>query len=101
MSQDCLRTGDKAVVRCRFIKLPEYLRIGQRIVLREGRTKAVGNIINVFPDAPGPGTESYSHPPQRSGNPPPKPSGNAGRGRGGRGRGISRSIIPERVESVG
>lgn len=45
MSKDMLRTGDKARVRFRFIKHPEYLRSGQRLVFREGRTKAVGNII--------------------------------------------------------
>lgn len=45
MSKDMLRTGDKARVRFRFIKHPEYLRPGQRLVFREGRTKAVGNVI--------------------------------------------------------
>lgn len=32
MSRTCLRTGDKALVRFRFIKHPEYLRRGQRMV---------------------------------------------------------------------
>ncbi|XP_062544890.1 GTP-binding protein 1 isoform X2 [Armigeres subalbatus] len=45
MSKECLRTGDKAVVRFRFIKNPEYMKPGQRMVFREGRTKAVGNVI--------------------------------------------------------
>lgn len=65
MSKECLRTGDKAVVRFRFIKNPEYMKPGQRMVMlmleqifymliyvyvylkvfREGRTKAVGNVI--------------------------------------------------------
>lgn len=49
MSEDCLRTGDKAKVRFRFIKYPEYLRPGQRLVFREGRTKAVGNVLSVPP----------------------------------------------------
>lgn len=49
MSEDCLRTGDKAKVRFRFIKYPEYLRPGQRLVFREGRTKAVGNVLFVPP----------------------------------------------------
>lgn len=70
MSQDCLRTGDKALVRCRFIKLPEYLRTGQRMVLREGRTKAVGNITKIFPDAPGGNYDVHPFQPQRSSNPP-------------------------------
>jgi len=49
MSEECLRTGDKAKVRFRFIKYPEYLRPGQRLVFREGRTKAVGNVLAVPP----------------------------------------------------
>lgn len=48
MSQDCLRTGDKALVHFRFIKHPEYIKPGQRMVFREGRTKAVGNVVNLI-----------------------------------------------------
>lgn len=48
MSQDCLRTGDKALVRFRFIKHPEYIKPGQRMVFREGRTKAVGNVLKLI-----------------------------------------------------
>jgi GTPase len=33
--------GDKAKVKFRFIKHPEYIKSGQRMVFREGRTKAV------------------------------------------------------------
>lgn len=51
MSRDCLRTGDKALVRFRFIKHPEYLKRGQRMVFREGRTKAVGNVLRPEPAA--------------------------------------------------
>lgn len=51
MSRDCLRTGDKASVHFRFIKNPEYLRVGMRMVFREGRTKAVGNITKLYPQA--------------------------------------------------
>ncbi|XP_023179243.2 GTP-binding protein 1 [Drosophila hydei] len=51
MSCDCLRTGDKARVKFRFIKQPEYIRAGQRLVFREGRTKAVGNILQPMPQA--------------------------------------------------
>lgn len=47
MTRDCLRTGDKATVHFRFIKTPEYLHIDQRLVFREGRTKAVGTITKV------------------------------------------------------
>ncbi|KAH8347695.1 hypothetical protein KR084_000261 [Drosophila pseudotakahashii] len=51
MSRECLRTGDKAHVKFRFIKQPEYIRAGQRLVFREGRTKAVGNILRPLPNA--------------------------------------------------
>ena len=49
MSQEHLRTGDKAQVRFRFIKNPEYLRRDMRMVFREGRTKAVGSVTKLFP----------------------------------------------------
>ncbi|XP_028841963.1 GTP-binding protein 1 isoform X4 [Denticeps clupeoides] len=48
MNRDCLRTGDKATVHFRFIKTPEYLHTDQRLVFREGRTKAVGTIIKLL-----------------------------------------------------
>lgn len=49
MSKEHLRTGDKAIVRFRFIKNPEYLREDMRMVFREGRTKAVGTVTKLFP----------------------------------------------------
>ena len=52
MSRDYLRTGDKARVHFRFMKTPEYFRVGQKMVFREGRTKAIGNITNVIPGTP-------------------------------------------------
>lgn len=48
MNRDCLRTGDKASVHFRFIKTPEYLHCDQKLVFREGRTKAVGTITKVL-----------------------------------------------------
>ncbi|XP_055918775.1 GTP-binding protein 1-like [Eupeodes corollae] len=51
MSRECLRTGDKAHVKFRFIKHPEYIRPGQRMVFREGRTKAVGNVLRPIPNS--------------------------------------------------
>jgi len=49
MSKEHMRTGDKASVRFRFIKNPEYLRNDMRLVFREGRTKAVGSISKLYP----------------------------------------------------
>lgn len=48
MSKECLRTGDKALIHFRFKKHPEYMVPGQRMVFREGRTKAVGNVVRIF-----------------------------------------------------
>jgi GTPase len=48
MEQDLLRTGDRAKVRFRFIRHPEYLRMGARLVFREGRTKGIGRITALF-----------------------------------------------------
>lgn len=53
MSQECLRTGDKAQIHFRFIKYPEYMTPGQRLVFREGRTKAVGNVVRILASAGG------------------------------------------------
>lgn len=49
MSSRSLRTGERATVHFRFIKYPEYLKVGQRLVFREGRTKAVGNVLKMIP----------------------------------------------------
>ncbi|XP_074551822.1 GTP binding protein 1, like isoform X2 [Halichoeres trimaculatus] len=48
MNRDCLRTGDKALVHFRFIKTPEYLHCDQKLVFREGRTKAVGTVTKLL-----------------------------------------------------
>lgn len=49
MSSEHLRTGDKAQVKFRFIKNPEYIRINAKLVFREGRTKAVGTVTKLYP----------------------------------------------------
>lgn len=66
MSSECLRTGDKANVRFKFIKHPEYLRKNQRLIFREGRTKAVGNVLTPIPLVP---TASSKHPKPTSSKP--------------------------------
>ncbi len=48
MNKEVIRTGDKAKVRFRFLYNPEYLKKGTRIIFREGRTKGMGNITNIF-----------------------------------------------------
>ncbi|KJH40432.1 elongation factor Tu protein [Dictyocaulus viviparus] len=51
MTKEVLRTGDRDRVMFRFIRLPEYIRTGTRMVFREGRTKAVGTVVNVIPQS--------------------------------------------------
>ncbi|KAJ3103986.1 GTP-binding protein 1 [Phlyctochytrium planicorne] len=53
MDKQVLRTGDRAAVRFRFIQHPEYLKIGTRLLFREGRTKGVGKVISLGPRAEG------------------------------------------------
>ncbi|GMH39650.1 hypothetical protein BSKO_07548 [Bryopsis sp. KO-2023] len=49
MDKERLRSGDRAVVRFRFMQRPEYLSSGTRFVFREGRTKGIGVVIDVNP----------------------------------------------------
>lgn len=44
-----LRTGDQSVVRFKFLKYPEYLQLGKRLIFREGQTRGVGKIVRVLP----------------------------------------------------
>lgn len=48
MIKEYLRIGDKFIVRFRFIKNFEYLKIDMRMVFREGRIKVIGNIIKLY-----------------------------------------------------
>lgn len=47
MNVEHMRTGDKALVIFAFIKNPEFLRPGTKMVFREGRTKAIGTITRI------------------------------------------------------
>jgi GTPase len=49
IDQEVIRTGDRAKVHFRFMYRPEHIRIGQRIVFREGRTKGIGVVSKVIP----------------------------------------------------
>jgi len=42
--KDVLRTRDRAKVRFKFLYRPEYLKIGMRMIIREGRIKGIGVI---------------------------------------------------------
>ena len=60
MDKEHLRTGDKASCHFRFIKNPEFLKPGTRMVFREGRTKAIGSVTKIYPIVPGSGQMSGS-----------------------------------------
>lgn len=45
---DVLRLGEKAIVRFRFSHRPEFIQPEAMLVFREGRTKGVGRILEVF-----------------------------------------------------
>ena len=49
MDKDFLRSGEKGIIRFKFIKKPEYLHVGDTILFREGRTRGKGKIIKIFP----------------------------------------------------
>ena len=53
MDKEHLRTGDRAMCRFRFIKNPEFILPGTKMIFREGRTKAVGTIVKLFHETPG------------------------------------------------
>ncbi|XP_062303899.1 GTP-binding protein 2b [Osmerus eperlanus] len=44
-----LRTGEQAVVCFRFLKHPEYLRLGAKLLFREGVTKGIGHVTRLLP----------------------------------------------------
>ncbi|XP_061687128.1 GTP-binding protein 2-like isoform X2 [Syngnathoides biaculeatus] len=46
--KDELRTGERAVVAFRFLKHPEYLRTGAKLLFREGVTKGIGHVTCVL-----------------------------------------------------
>lgn len=49
--QEELRTGEKAVVLFKFIKHPEYLKVGAKVLFREGVTKGIGLVTKLQPIA--------------------------------------------------
>lgn len=47
MRKPALRTGDTDVVEFEFIKRPEYMRIGDTFIFREGRTRGLGVVKKI------------------------------------------------------
>lgn len=48
LNRDSLKTGQRGRIRFRFLKQPEYVKVGARILFRERRTKGIGEITQVF-----------------------------------------------------
>lgn len=48
VEQDVLRTGDRATVRFHFLYRPEFMKVGQRMIFREGRTKGIGTVTKLI-----------------------------------------------------
>ena len=48
LPKDILRTGDKSLVRFKFMFNAEYIKPGQTVLLREGRTKVLGVVTKVY-----------------------------------------------------
>lgn len=45
--QDSLGTNKSAKVRMRFLRQPEYITVGARLLFREGKTKGIGHITKI------------------------------------------------------
>lgn len=48
VDQEVLRTGDRATVRFQFLYRPEFMKIGHRLIFREGRTKGIGVVTRLI-----------------------------------------------------
>lgn len=96
MSLPHMRTGDKALCHFKFLKNPEYLRLDDRLIFREGRTKAVGTISKVYPYFPTPGGSGAT-----AGATGKGPSGRGSRGRGGTRKNKSASATEASVKEEG
>jgi GTPase len=48
ITNNILRTGDKALVKLEFIMKPEYVKENMKLIFREGKVKAIGKIIEIL-----------------------------------------------------
>ncbi|XP_075223278.1 GTP-binding protein 2 isoform X2 [Lycorma delicatula] len=51
MAASGIHTNERASVLFRFVRHPEYVRVGARLLFREGCTKGIGKVTQVFPFA--------------------------------------------------
>lgn len=50
--RETLKTGERAIVKFRFMYFADYLLPGSTFIFREGRAKGIGKVIQVFPLTP-------------------------------------------------
>jgi len=50
--RETLKTGERAVVKFRFLYFADYLLPGSTFIFREGRAKGIGKVLQVFPVTP-------------------------------------------------
>ncbi|CCW69338.1 unnamed protein product [Phytomonas sp. Hart1] len=48
VEQEVLRTGDRSLVRFHFLYRPEFMKEGQRLIMREGNTKGIGVVTRLM-----------------------------------------------------
>ncbi|CCW63682.1 unnamed protein product [Phytomonas sp. EM1] len=48
VEKEVLRTGDRSLVRFHFLYRPEFIKEGQRLIMREGNTKGIGIVTRVM-----------------------------------------------------
>lgn len=49
-STGSLNVGETAKVTFKFLRQPEYITVGSRLLFREGKTKGIGEVISVGDD---------------------------------------------------
>ncbi|KAI5627628.1 GTP-binding protein 2 [Silurus asotus] len=64
LGKEELRTGEGAVVCFRFLKHPEYLRVGAKLLFREGVTKGIGHVTHLVPSGQN-SAHDQNHKPQQ------------------------------------
>ena len=47
--QESLAAGEKGHARFQYMRHPEFMRVGSRILFREGRTKGIGEVTKLIP----------------------------------------------------
>lgn len=47
--RDCLKANDTGSALFRFLIRPEFVKVGMSLLLRDGKTKGVGVITQIFP----------------------------------------------------